>query len=146
MLVFPLLFSSFSSAEIIVAFLLMHLLKSAFLLFTFLISHHVESIVYQRDIPVSTSWCMQQIRTANDFHPFSPVANHIFGGFNCHLAHHLFPAIPHTYYPAISQIIYRHLQEHGVEVHQTSYIGGILSHVKLLKRLAKETSLVVDYV
>jgi linoleoyl-CoA desaturase len=116
----------------------MHLLKSAFLLFTFLISHHVESTAIHSDNPPYTSWFMHQISSANDFHPFSKVANFIFGGFNCHIAHHLFPSLLHMYYPAVSRIIYRNLEENNIPIHQTSYIGGIISHLRLLKHVSKE--------
>jgi linoleoyl-CoA desaturase len=138
MLILPAFLSSFSWIQILTAFLIMHLLKSVFLLFAFLISHHVESTADHAQATVLTSWFSNQISTANDIHPFSKTANFIFGGFNCHIAHHLFPSLPHPYYPDISRIIYRHLQDNHFPVHQTSYIGGIISHLKLLKILSKE--------
>jgi linoleoyl-CoA desaturase len=123
------------------AFLVMHLLKSGFLLFTFLISHHVESTAYHGHTPLYNSWFMHQICSANDFHPFSGVANFIFGGFNCHIAHHLFPTVPHPFYPGISRIIYRNLAKNNIPVHQTSYFGGVISHIKLLKQVCRDTYL-----
>jgi linoleoyl-CoA desaturase len=81
---------------------------------------------------------MHQISSANDFHPFSTVANFIFGGFNCHVAHHLFPSVPHPYYPDISRIIYRNLAGKNIAIHQTSYLGGIASHIRLLKQVSRE--------
>jgi linoleoyl-CoA desaturase len=141
MLLLPALFSSFTWLQILAVFLGMHLMKSGFLLFTFLISHHVENIAYHGHSPLYSSWFMHQIRSANDFHPFSSTANFIFGGFNCHVAHHLFPSVPHPYYPEISRIIYRNLAKNSIPVHQTSYLGGIVSHITLLKLVSSQLSL-----
>ena len=81
---------------------------------------------------------MNQIKSSNDMHPFSTTANFIFGGFNNHVAHHLFPHIHHTHYPEVSRVIYRVLNAHGVTPHQTTYWGGIYAHLKLLKKMATE--------
>lgn len=135
LLVIPYYFTTFSWLEILGAFGLMHGLTSWFLLFTFLITHHVENTLYPEvKLRVNASWMMHQIRSANDFHPFSRWANFIFGGFNCHVAHHLLPNVCHIYYPAVSRIIYRHLNEHGLIPNQTGYFEGIVSHLRLLKR------------
>jgi linoleoyl-CoA desaturase len=138
MLIIPVFFSSFSTSQILLAFMVMHLLKSGFLLMTFLISHHVENTAYHGQEPLYSSWFMHQISSANDFHPFSTVANFIFGGFNCHVAHHLFPSVPHPYYPDISRIIYRNLAGKNIAIPQTSYLGGIASHIRLLKQVSRE--------
>jgi linoleoyl-CoA desaturase len=144
MLIVPATCTSFTWPQLLGAFLLMHFLKSGFLLFTFLISHHVEETAHPGQAIVNHSWLMHQVSSSNDFHPFSKTANFIFGGFNCHVAHHLFPSVPHPYYPGISRIIYRHLHENNLPVHQTSYVGGILSHLRLLKSLARVLPLQVS--
>lgn len=140
LLVLPLLFSSQPWYIVVAGFLFMHLLQSLFLLFTFFMTHHVESTAYPTTDAggyIDTSWVMNQIRSSNDMHPFSYTVNFILGGFNNHIAHHLFPHVNHIHYPRLNKTLYRVLQEHGIEPNQTSYFGGIASHLRLLKKMSK---------
>lgn len=115
------------------AFLFMHLLVSLFMLFTFIISHHVEETRIDGDRPLPRA--LHQVATAADFHPRRRWANFIFGGFNTHVAHHLFPRVPNAHYPRISRIIQKQLKKAGVEYHCFSYGQGICSHLRLLRRM-----------
>ena len=138
-LVFPLFFSSQKWQFVLLGFLLMHLLQSLFLLFTFFMTHHVEKTLYPQTDGngyIMTSWLQNQVKSSNDMYPFSDVANFIFGGFNNHIAHHLFPQYHHIYYPKLNRILYSILLEHGIKPNQTSYWGGLVSHLKLLKRMS----------
>ena len=126
----PLLYSQQAWAIVLLGFLAMHLAQSLFLLLTFFMTHHVEGTLYPdttEDGTIETSWVMNQIKSSNDMHPFSKTANFILGGFNNH----------HTYYPQLSQILYAVLADHNIQPNQTSYVGGILSHFKLLKRMSR---------
>ncbi|WP_375562062.1 fatty acid desaturase family protein [Bernardetia sp. OM2101] len=142
-LVLPLLFSSFSGQNyllVFTGFLLMHSCQSLFLLFTFFMTHHVETTHYpttDKDGFINSSWLMNQIKSSNDMHPFSEPANFIFGGFNNHIAHHLFPNIHHIHYPRLNRILYKILEENGIYPNKTSYFGGIISHLRLLKSRGK---------
>jgi linoleoyl-CoA desaturase len=137
-LVLPLLFSPQSNGTVLLGFFLMHIYLSWALLFTFLITHHVEGTVYptidQKGI-ISTSWFRNQVMSSNDMHPFSRTANFLFGGFNNHIAHHLFPHYHHFYYIKINKILYPFLRKNGIEPNKTSYVGGVLSHLRTLKKL-----------
>ncbi len=139
-LVLPVLATDFSIFQIGTAFFAMHLVQSQLLLWTFLMSHHVENSFYptlNQAGNLSDDWATHQIKTAVDFHALRPAACHIFGGFNCHVAHHLFPTVSHVFYPKISQIIYRNLAKTGLQVQQVSWWGGMISHWKLLRRAAQ---------
>ncbi|WP_298898147.1 fatty acid desaturase [uncultured Psychroserpens sp.] len=139
-LVLPLCVSQQQWYIVLLGFLLMHFTMSLFLLFTFFMTHHVESTVYPSTDEkgyINTSWLMNQIKSSNDMHPFSKVANFIFGGFNNHIAHHLFPHIHHVHYPKLNTILYPVLIKNGITPNQTSYFGGIVSHLKLLKRMSR---------
>lgn len=139
LLVLPIMFSTQSLWTVLFAFLLMHLIQSLFLLFTFFMTHHVEKTYYptvnEKGL-INTSWLMNQVKSSNDMYPFSQTANFIFGGFNNHIAHHLFPHIHHAHYPELSKVLYRILNEHGIEPNQTSYWGGVRSHLSLLKKMS----------
>ena len=136
----PLTFSGQVWYVVLIGFLLMHLIQSLFLLFTFFMTHHVEKTEYPATDAngyIETSWLMNQIRSSNDMHPFSEAANFIFGGFNNHVAHHLFPHIHHIYYPKLNKILYSTLRDNNVKPNQTTYWGGILSHLRWLKEMGK---------
>lgn len=140
-LVLPLVFSLQSWYVVLAGFLAMHLTQSLFLLFTFFMTHHVETTAYpttDQHGNINTSWLMNQVKSSNDMHPFSRTANFILGGFNNHIAHHLFPHYHHVYYPQINRILYGILTERGIEPNQTSYWGGVVSHLRLLKRMSFE--------
>lgn len=140
LLILPLLYSPLPAGVILSAFLLMHLVQSVFLLFTFFMTHHVESTLYfdtGEEGYINTSWLNNQVRSSNDFFPFSRTANFIFGGFNNHIAHHLFPHIHHVHYPALNRILYQTLRENGIEPNVTSYLGGIQSHLRYLRKMSR---------
>ena len=141
-LLLPLLFSMQSWYIVVTGFLAMHLSQSLFLLFTFFMTHHVEQTEYpttDNNGFIKTSWLMNQIKSSNDMHPFSETANFILGGFNNHIAHHLFPHFHHIYYPRLNKILYSVLLQHNIKPNQTTYLGGITSHLRLLKRMGVQT-------
>lgn len=140
LLALPLIFASQSAQVVLLGFLAMHLVQSVLLLFTFFMTHHVLATAYpatNEQGVIQTSWLMNQVQSSNDMHPFSRTANFILGGFNNHIAHHLFPNINHIYYPRLSQILYEVLRAHGIQPNYTSYLGGAISHWRLLKKMSK---------
>jgi linoleoyl-CoA desaturase len=141
LLILPILFSNLAWFIVALAFISMHLIQSLFLLFTFFITHHVEQTEYfnaDEDGYIKTSWLTNQIKSSNDFHPFSQTANFIFGGFNNHVAHHLFPHIHHVHYPQLNKILYKVLNENNIKPNVTTFIGGIVSHLRHLKNLSAQ--------
>jgi linoleoyl-CoA desaturase len=139
LLVLPMIFSKQVWYVVLIAFIAMHLFQSLFLLFTFFMTHHVESTAYpvtDENGFINTSWLMNQVKSSNDFYPFSKGANFIFGGFNNHVAHHLFPNIHHACYPQLSIILYEVLNERNIFPNQTTFFGGIKSHLRLLKKMS----------
>ena len=114
---------------------------SASVLTTFaLISTHVgetQEVVTVKNNQLPYSWFEHQFRTTADFSTGSTWMTHFFGGFNHHVAHHLFPNIPHIYYPIITPIIKRHARENGIQYHDYKNLGqAAISHFKRLKTLS----------
>jgi linoleoyl-CoA desaturase len=123
LIIFPILFSNQTGLIVFIGFLLMHLVQSLFLLFTFFMTHHVEETEYpttDENGKINTSWMMNQIISSNDMHPFSTTANFILGGFNNHIAHHLFPHIHHIHYPQLNRVLYDILLQNNIKPNQTS--------------------------
>tara|TARA_B110000211_G_C14086515_1_gene556937 strand:- start:299 stop:1360 length:1062 start_codon:yes stop_codon:yes gene_type:complete len=142
LLVLPLLFSEQPISVVITAFLLMHMIQSLYTLFTFFITHHVDNSNYpiaNEEGLISTSWFMNQVESSNDFYPYSKIANFIFGGVNNHIAHHLFPHINHFHYPKVNRILYDVLKKNNITPNQSTYFGGVISHLRLLKLRGMQT-------
>jgi linoleoyl-CoA desaturase len=133
MLALPLMYSGQLWHVVLTGFVLMHLSQSLFLLFTFFMTHHVEETEYPKTDEngyIRTSWLMNQIKSSNDMHPFSEIANFILGGFN------LFPHFHHIHYPKLNKILYDILIRNNINPNQTTYWGGLISHLKLLRRMS----------
>lgn len=139
-LVIPIYFSSLPAFKIVMAFLTMHGILSLFVTFTFFISHHVTYTHYtycDHQQNINTSWLEQQITSTVDFHPQSKFFNCVFGGFNTHVAHHLFPSVSHVHYPVLTQIIKSVLREKNIKYQAITFVGGICAHLKHLKNLGQ---------
>lgn len=124
---------------VMTGFLLFHF--SASVLTTFaLISTHVgetQEVVNIKNDKLPYSWFEHQFRTTADFSTQNAFMTHFFGGFNHHLAHHLFPNIPHIYYPIITPIIKRHAIKNNIKYHDYKHLAqAAISHFKRLKKLS----------
>jgi len=143
-IVLPTLITDFSLFQVVGAFLIMHFIVSFFLTFTFFISHHIQEIRYVRAHEetniIENSWLSHQINTTIDFHPTSYIAHFLFGGFNTHIAHHIFPEICHIHYPTLTQIVKKTLEENNVGHWYKSFTfwEGMRSHILHLKQTAHE--------
>lgn len=143
-IVLPTLIADFSLFQVVGAFLIMHFIVSFFLTFTFFISHHIQEIRYVRANEetniIENSWLSHQINTTIDFHPTSYIAHFLFGGFNTHIAHHIFPEICHIHYPTLTQIVKKTLEENNVGHWYKSFTfwEGMRSHILHLKQTAHE--------
>ncbi len=139
----PMAFSSLGFWHILAAWALVHMAVSVFVAFTFFISHHVTELDYvdsgaHHDL-ISDSWIHHQIVTTIDFEPDNRFANFIFGGFNLHVAHHVFPEVSHEHYPALTKIIRTVLAKNSTAdwYKHFSFTEGCLSHLQHLKNVAQ---------
>src|SRR5690606_37783341 len=76
-----------------------------------------------------------------DFAPDSKLATYFFGGFNTHVAHHLFPGICHCHYPAITRIIRETVAEYDLPYKSCTLLQAIRSHFLYLRRLSRPVAL-----
>ncbi len=135
----PLLLHSDQTDAILLGFLVHHVVLSYFFLFTNIMNHYALGV----DFPLPDdqsgrlphSWAAHQLLTCQDFYPESKIFNFFFGGFNAHSAHHLFPHIAHIHYTAISPMIKRLAQKHGIPYHETTWFKGLKSHFQYLRQL-----------
>ncbi|MEM9983474.1 MAG: acyl-CoA desaturase [Bacteroidota bacterium] len=79
------------------------------------------------------SWAEHQVLTTSDFCTHHPLVNFLFGGFNHHLIHHLFPRISHVHYVQLTPILVKTVEECGLSYHcEPSLKQTVLSHWNLL--------------
>jgi linoleoyl-CoA desaturase len=83
------------------------------------------------------TWAEHNLATACDWSPDSAFWSFVAGGVNSHAAHHLFPRIAHTHYPALVPMIREVAAEYGVPYHETSAWGMVAGHFRLLYALGK---------
>jgi len=137
MLVIPMLILKQHWYTIFTAFIVMHFMASAFGVLALLSTHVDEDAIFPmppEDGQINTTWAMYQVITTKDFSTGSKLANILFGGFNHHVAHHLFPAVAHTYYPSITPIIKRYAQKYNLPYRSYPLYLAIRSHFLLLKK------------
>ncbi len=123
----------------IICFFAMHFIISFFLVFTFVLTHYCEGVKQpevNEDNQIDGSWSEHQIDVSIDFHAHQKWSYWIFGGFNAHQAHHLFPAVSHQHYLWITPIVKKHLANDNLEYKEVTFFGGIASHLRYLKMIA----------
>ena len=88
-----------------------------------------------RELP--RSWAVHQVQTTVDFARGNRLLGWYVGGLNFQIEHHLFPAICHVHYPAISGIVQAVCADFGIPyaAHE-SLLGAIASHGRWLSRMA----------
>jgi linoleoyl-CoA desaturase len=132
---------------VLAAFLIMHFLASAFGVMALLSTHADEDAQFPmppEDGVINSSWAMYQVSATKDFSTESKLANILFGGFNHHVAHHLFPTVAHTYYPAITPIIKKYAEQYKLPYRSYPLLLAIKSHFMLLKKNGSRENLFVS--
>ena len=142
-ILFPYILTDFALGQILISYMILQGTASIFMFMTFVISHHVEEVDHNAMNPlnlVDDSWIHHQIVTTIDFNHHSKIANFLFGGFNLHVAHHVFPSTSHIHYPELTNIICEVLEKNGVSGWYKSYgfFDGVLSHFRYIRNIAKE--------
>lgn len=138
----PHFIGNFTFFEIIIGFLIFTLVGSFVTILALLSTHVGESAVFPKlnsDNEIDHSWVFHQLATTSDFAPQNRVLNFLFGGFNNHVTHHLFPYISHVHYPHISELVESTAKEFNMPYNKFDSLSSALySHFKLLKNLHKE--------
>jgi linoleoyl-CoA desaturase len=137
-IVLPALVTAASIQQILIAFLIMHLVISLFFVLTLIISHLCMETEFPKcdengELPYD--YYEHQLAVSLDYHPESKWANRIFGGFNSHTAHHLFPNLPHSLYTHITPLIKQKATTYHLPYNEKSIPQAIKSHFRYLKKL-----------
>lgn len=136
-LVVPLLFSVLSWQQVCLGFIGMNMAASIMISLALIPSHVSDHSAFP--LPdehgyMPQSWSHHQLSTITDFATANPFLNFFFGGFNHHLAHHLFPRICHVHCVHITPIIRETAAEFGLPYkHEASFVRAYLAHFRLLR-------------
>lgn len=134
-IVLPSLLTSLPIAVYIIGFFIMHITASligVMALTTAHVSHDSDFPEPDENGMMPDSWAMHQLRVTQDFAPDNKFITTWFGGFNLHIAHHLFPSIQHRHYNIITQIIKETAEDFGIEYKSKSLGEALWSHYLLL--------------
>ncbi len=136
MMIVPVLWLDVPISAALIGFLLFNI--SAGLTVTLaLVSTHVgsqQAFVQPINNQLPYSWEIHQLKTTADFATKNKFITWFFGGFNHHVAHHIFPGISHVHFNAITPIIQRTTQEFDITYFESpTLISAIREHFTLLK-------------
>ena len=90
------------------------------------------------------SFLMHQIITTTDFATNNPVVTHLYGAFNHHVIHHLFPHVCHIHYPSLTRILKETCEEYAIPYKENNtLLDAIYAHFQLLKQRGKEEAVLI---
>jgi linoleoyl-CoA desaturase len=124
--------------QILLGFVFFHAITSFLFVITFTGSHlnrGLKFVPYDGEVP--HSFAEHALHTCMDFHPTSPVMGFLLGGFNAHVAHHVFPHVCSIHLPALTRIIQEAAKEHGLPYKQTTVVSLFASHFAYLYDLGR---------
>ncbi|MBL7816578.1 MAG: acyl-CoA desaturase [Saprospiraceae bacterium] len=137
-LILPLLVLKGEHSTVWMGFMAMQFTMSA-TTFLVLVSAHVgESAIFpvpDTEGRLAHTWSEHQLITTTDFAPENTFVTHLFGGFNHHVVHHLFPNVSHIHYPALTKLTQQTADEFGIHYRCFPTIReSVISHFYFLKK------------
>jgi len=142
MIIIPILALPYSPLAIIGTYILFNLFLSTVLLITFAMSHvAMESHFVEPSSQgnLAHSFYEHQLLTSVDYHSESKIVGFFFGGFNNHVAHHMFPGICSVHYIPLTQIIRETAKEFALPYNEKNIWELIKSHFQLMKTLGSSS-------
>ena len=139
MIALPIIITSIPWYQVVLGFLLMHVITGLILSFIFQTAHILEETEFfevDETGSIENNWAIHQLKTTSNFAHNSKFFSWFIGGLNYQVEHHLFPNICHVHYKALSPIVQKTAEEFNIPYHQhKTFFGAIRSHFSLLNRL-----------
>lgn len=127
-----------------IGFAIMHVIMGLTLALVFQLAHVVEEVQFEYSntedaVQFENSWAEHQVQSTANFAPKSWLVNWYVGGLNYQVEHHLFPRISHVHYPAMSPIVRKHCEAHGLPYRSfPTMAASMVSHFKMMKKLGEK--------
>jgi len=142
MIIIPYLLLPFTLPQILLGFLIFHISASLTVALALVSAHIGEESVYpepNENGEMPHSYIRHQIVTTYDFATNNKMITHLFGGFNHHVVHHLFPGICHIHYPKLTKILKQTCSEFDMPYFSNpTLLSAVSSHLKFLKMRSKQ--------
>ncbi len=140
-IVIPFVFIKALWWQILIGFIVMHLVQGLTMAIVFMLAHVVE----ETDFPLpnltgtmENTWAVHQLYTTADFGRNNNLLNFLCGGLNFQIEHHLYPRVCHVHYKKISEIVKQTAADYHLRYNESStFIGAIGSHIRFLKTLGR---------
>ncbi|MFZ1800628.1 MAG: acyl-CoA desaturase [Chitinophagaceae bacterium] len=145
-LVIPFVFIQALWWQILLGFIVMHIVQGTTMAMIFMLAHVVE----ETDFPMpndtgnmENTWAVHQLYTTADFGRNNDILNFFCGGLNFQVEHHLYPKICHVHYKSISEIVKNTAAEFNLRYNDNaSFTSAVGSHIRLLKSLGRPAVIV----
>ena len=129
-------------------FAAMHVVEGLTLAIVFQLAHVVEhtefEVVTNDPKVIETEWAVHQVKTTANFANNNKIISWLVGGLNFQIEHHLFPKVSHVHYPALSKIVKRVCELHGMPYHQyPTMSSAVASHFRFMRQLGRKPKLAV---
>ena len=138
----PILFSGMSVGQVLLGFLIMHLIAGLALALIFQPAHVMETSEFPMpsdDMKMENNWAVHQLLNTTNFAPKSKISSWYMGGLNYQIEHHLFPQVCHVHYPQLSKIIESTAKEFNLPYNvQPTVWKAIVEHGRMLHILGTE--------
>lgn len=124
---------------VLLVYTISQMCASLLVVFLLLGTHWAQAEFY----PVPTGDCMphgwyrHNFATACDWKPGLNWIEHLTGGLNYHLTHHLFPGWHHRHYPALAMAVAEVAQRHGMAYRCISYRELLAQQRQFLRRMGQ---------
>jgi linoleoyl-CoA desaturase len=143
-LVLPIVFIHALWWQVLLGFVLLHLVEGLSIAIIFMLAHVVE----ETDFPlpdntgsIKNTWAVHQLYTTADFGRNNSLLSFLCGGLNFQVEHHLYPKICHVHYKHISDIVKETAESYNLRYNDNvSLFSAIASHIRLLKALGRNTA------
>jgi linoleoyl-CoA desaturase len=124
-------------------FATMHVVLGITLACVFQLAHVVEHTEFELATAdpkmIESEWAVHQIKTTANFANNNKIISWFVGGLNFQIEHHLFPRVSHVHYPAISKIVKKVCELHGLPYNQYPTMWAALaSHFRFMKHLGRK--------
>lgn len=137
MLILPALILPFTFGQILAGFFCFHFVASFTVALPLVSAHvgeHAKFPEPNEEGEMANSWVRHQLITTTDFATNNTLVTHMFGGFNHHVAHHLFPDVCYIHYPELTQILKSTCEEYNMPyADNPTMLKAVWSHLKFLK-------------
>lgn len=143
--VLPIMFSSLLWWQVLLGFVILHLVAGVTLALIFQSAHVLEETSFP--LPddkgnLENVWAVHQLYTTANFATSNPILSWLIGGLNFQVEHHLFPDVCHVHYKKISKIVKKTAKDYGLPYHEhKTFAQAIASHFRFLNKMGN-----VDYI